>query len=154
MGLADQSSTSASSTAQSAHLSSNVTLPHVSQKSRTSHTTEERKRRHKQYSSLSINENATGTRHCTGSSPCACVLHGEKECDDYGRHKRSASVDGTVGVAKLWGCVGMKGWRGGECCCEDVGEELGTSLMGDTLSIEGNSVCACKFILYWTLGTN
>ena len=150
MVLADQSSTSASSTAQSAHLSSNVTLPHV-QKSRTFHTTEERKRRHKQYSSL---ENPTGTHHCTGSSPCACVLHSEKECDDYGRHKRSASVDGTVGVAKLWGCVGIKGWRGGECCCEDVGEELGTSLMGDALNIEGNSVRACKFILYWTLGTN
>jgi hypothetical protein len=51
-------------------------------------------------------------------------------------HKKSASV-GAVGVARLWGCVGVKGWRGGECCCEDVGEELGKSVIGDTISIEG-----------------
>lgn len=139
VSLADQSSTSASSTAQSAHLSSNVTLPRVGQKSKTFHAIDERKRRHKQYSSLSISENQSCTNHCTehsgSTSPCVC---GEKECDNYGHHKRSASVDRMVGVAKLWGYVGMKGWRGGECCCEDMGEELGTSVMGDTLSIEGN----------------
>lgn len=140
VGVAVQSSTSAPSNNQSAHLSTNITLPRVGQKSKNIRSIDERRKRHKQYPSLSISENPHHSTEHSGSygtpSPCVC----EKESDGYGLHKRSASVDGIVGVAKLWGCVGMKGWRGGECCCEDVGEELGTSVMGDTLSIEGNII--------------
>ena len=79
--------------------------------------------------SLSASEKPINTRpsYRTIGRSSGVKMHG---------HKKSASV-GNVGVARLWGCVGVKGWRGGECCCEDMGEELGASVMGDTISIEG-----------------
>ena len=53
--------------------------------------------------------------------------------------RKSLSVGARLGgvVVGKCGCGVGRRWREGECCCEDEGEESGTSILGDPINIEG-----------------
>lgn len=135
-----------------ARLSLNSTLPRVGQRSNETeryHNGKEAKWTQKPYErshSLSVNETKSKLSHRSSQNTGSfrlpnkrTYIHDRDRNDDIrlcNQHKKSASA-GAVGVAKLWRCVGVKGWRGGDCCCEDEGEELRMSVMGDTIVIEG-----------------
>ena len=119
----------------------------MGQRSDTLHNGEETKLKLKAYKrGCSLSPTQSRSSHQQRQNASGFRLQSERSHDRDGRgdvrlrnhhHKKSASAS-VVGVAKLWGCVGMKGWRGGECCCEDLEEEMGISLIRETDSIEGN----------------
>ena len=119
----------------------------MGQRSDTLHNGEETKLKLKAYKrGCSLSPTQSRSSHQQRQNASGFRLQSERSHDRDGRgdvrlrnhHQKKSASASVVGVAKLWGCVGVKGWRGGECCCEDLEEEMGMSVIRETDSIEGN----------------